>query len=104
MEIRDALQCHEKASALRPHIVITPGLDEKDRSALLQYVREKGYDHIELGFNDRGTWRSLKADIIIYQKPYAYFVDAAASPIGATMSVAMLRSIRVQHSLSRLEA
>lgn len=58
-----------------PHIVITPGLDEKDRSALLQYVREKGYGYSELGFNDDKAWRSLKADIIIYQKPYAYFVD-----------------------------
>ncbi len=58
-----------------PIIVITPGLDDKDRAALLQYVKEKRYYYIELGFDDTEKWSSLYADIIIYQKPYSYFVD-----------------------------
>ncbi len=58
-----------------PLIAITPSLDAEDADGLRQYLRGKGYSFVELGFGDKGVWRSLAADIILYQKPYSYFVE-----------------------------
>ncbi len=58
-----------------PLIAITPNFDDADADGLRRYLRAKGYEFVELGFKDKKVWQDMAADIVLYQKPYSYFVE-----------------------------
>lgn len=54
-----------------PRIALTPTLDAADNARLRTYLAEKGYPFTETG--ERGDLGG--ADIVFYQKPYAFFAE-----------------------------
>lgn len=54
-----------------PRIAVTPTLDPADNAALRSYLAAKGYAYTETG--ERGGIGD--ADIVFYQKPYAFFTE-----------------------------
>lgn len=63
-----AMAAHQR---FEPRIALTPTLDAADSARLRAYLAEKGYPFSETG--GRGDLRG--ADIVFYQKPYAFFTE-----------------------------